>query len=286
VTRILKSILALGIAAALLFAFAACNNKPPEPTEPEIPQETTTELEPDTLDVVVTEDEETTAGEPDEGETTTEAEATTGVPKTKTEIIDYFNEAMRKIRADKPGYTNQERTIIDDTKISSSKGWINTIAPPIIRMAKGIWSNWTDPSVKAKGADHSGLRPIVDIQPAWVKSATCTESGSNYNIRISFVDERVRELPIKEEDTMHGKVIAAFTKGDIADGAGDVGVDISKFDSRYSGCYIDCSINKTTGAMVKMTTYNNAQVDLEAKVPVLGTLDASLPLAQERVYTF
>ena len=286
-TKLFKSILALGIAAALLFALAACNgNKAPETTDPEITEEITTELEPDTLDVASTEDEDTTEEEDTtEGETTTE-EATTGAPKTKEEIIDYFNAAMVKVRADKPGYTNQERTLIDDTKISSSKGWINTIAPPIIRMAKGIWSSWSDPSVKAKGTDHSGLRPVSDIQSAWVKSATCTESGGNYSIRLYLVDERVRELPINESDTMHGKAIACYTKGDITDGAGDVGVDISKFDCRYSGSYIDCTINKATGAMVKMNTYSNAQVDLEAKVPVLGTLDASLPLAQERMFTF
>ena len=289
--KLFKGLLALGIAAALLFAFTACKPDDPGPTEPDPTEETTTE--PDTIGVDITlDDDVTTTTEPETtteasqpGETTTE-EATTGVPKTKAEILDYFNAAMKKVRADKPGYTSQERTIIDDSKISSSKGWINTIAPPIIRMAKGIWSNWTDPSTKAKGADHSGLRPIVDIQPAWVKSATCTESGGNYSIRINLVDERVRELPVNEADTMHGKAIACFTKGDIADGAGDVGVDISQFDCLYSGSYITCTIDKATGTMVKMTTYNQAQVELEAKVPVLGTLDASLPLAQERVYTF
>jgi len=302
-----KRILALAIALSLSLMLFACNDKPEPPTEPltESTKEegipaAVTETDPDQITTAdetepgeeTTDDAETTTADEvstQPGETTTKAETTaaaTKKPETKAEILDYFNAAMRKVRSDKPGYTSQERTIIDDTKISSSKGWINTFAPPIIRMAKGLWSDWTDPSVKAKGADHSGLRPIVDIQPAWVKSATCTESGGAYNIRIYLVDERVRELPVNEADTMHGKVIACFTKGDITDGAGDVGVDISKFDCLYSGSYIDCTINKSTGAITKLTTYNQAQVDLEAKVPVLGTLDASLPLAQERVYTF
>ena len=300
-----KKVLALLAAMALLLAFTACGNKNDPVTEPDTTTAEDVQANATTEDTTTLEDDTSEGGETtDEAGTTTAEEASTqpgettvtevtttkalpaGKPSTTAEIIDYFNAAMRKVRADKPGYTSQERTIIDDTKISSSKGWLNTFAPPVIRAAKGLWSNWTDPSVKAKGSDHNGLRPIVDIQPAWVKSATCTESGSAYNIRIYLVDERVRELPVNEADTMHGKAIACFTKGDIADGAGDVGVDITRFDCLYSGSYIDCSINKSTGAITKLTTYNQAQVELEAKVPVLGTLDASLPLAQERVFTF
>ena len=59
--KLLKRLLALGVAAMLLFACAACNgNKPPEPTDPEISEEITTEPEPDTIDAASTEDEETT----------------------------------------------------------------------------------------------------------------------------------------------------------------------------------------------------------------------------------
>ena len=285
--KTLKRLLALGVAAMLLFACAACNGgKPPEPTDPEISEESTTE--PETIDVVVTEDEETTAEEDaTEDETTTEAEATTGVPKDKAEIVAYFNEAMAKVKADKPGYTFQERTHIDDTKISSSNRLLNTIAPPIVRAAKGAFSKWTDPSVKAKGADHSGLPPYAEVNPSWIKSATCTESGGNYIIRLNLVNENVPKLPHDNKTTIHGKVLdrGVFNWDAVMGGVEEIGmVDINEFACAYSGSYVEAVFNKTTGAAVKITTWTACQADVVAKVGF--TLDASVPLANESTYVF
>ena len=58
----------------------------------------------------------------------------------KAEIIAYVNGVMKKVRHDKPGYSFQERTIIDDTKISSASKLVDTLAPPVIRAAKSQWS--------------------------------------------------------------------------------------------------------------------------------------------------
>ena len=294
--KLLKSTLALCLAALLLFAFAACGNKP-EPIEPTTMDEITT-TEPETLDVVMTTGEDDTSEEPTTvdaatgeepstapGETTTEAATTlAGKPSTKAEIVAYVNGVMKKVREEKPGYTFQDRTHIDDSNITSSSGFIKTIAPPIIRMAKGAWSNWSDPSVKAKGADHSGVKPKVDFQDSWVKSATCTESGGNYVIRINLIDERVVSLPSDEKTTMHGKVLMAFTKSEIEDGAGTVGVQITKFDCLYTGSYVEMTVDKASGLPKKITAYTAEKVNLEAKLAV--TIDASLPLANEGVYTF
>ncbi|MDR1465227.1 MAG: hypothetical protein LBJ11_08025 [Oscillospiraceae bacterium] len=205
-------------------------------------------------------------------------------PKTKEEIINYFNKAMQQVKKAKPGYTEQARTVIDDKKVSSTNGFLNTVGPPIINMAKGAWSNWSDPDTHAKGSDHNGVRPKQDLQSAWVKSATCTVSGNTYKIHITLVDERVPKLPEDENSTMHGKVLMCHTKGEIADGAAKLGVNIQKFDALYSGSYIDCTVDKTTGAIKQMNTYVNCQVDLEAKFGF--TLPASLPLGSEKMYKF
>jgi len=307
----MKPILALIAALALLLALASCGKAPqPEVTQPdtttagEVPVGPATQPDTETTESGETSAEvpgETTTGEDGStqaGETTQEGESTkagatttkpapTSAPKkpaTKAEIVAYYNTALRKVKADKPGYTTQERTVIDSAKISSSSGFIKTVAPPVIRMAKGIWEKWTDPAVQEKGSDHSGMCPHIEVQPDWVKAASCTESNGIYYIRIYLIDERVRELPERQEDTMHGKLVSCFTKSQITDGAGSIGVDISKFDCLYSGSYIDCTVNKATGAMIKQTTHIEAQVDMVAKLGV--TLDASLPIAQERAYIF
>ena len=209
--KLLKSALILGLAALLLFTCAACKDDP-DPTE------TTTAIDPYALKTDVTTAEtgtsedisnteptsteitsaEVSTTKPAENSSvvtaTTETPATTEAnkkPGTKAEILAYINTAMQKLRGDKPGYTFTDRMIIDETKVSSENGFINTVAPTIIGMAKSAWANWSDPVVTAKGADHSKVPPKTDLQDNWIKSATCTESGANYVIRVNIVQERV-----------------------------------------------------------------------------------------------
>jgi len=300
--KLLKSTLALCLAALLLFACAACgNSNKPEPTEPEITDELTT-TEPETLDVVVTSGEDDTSEEPTAvdgttgeepstlpGETTTEAVTTlAGKPSTKAEIVAYFNTAVKKVKADKPGFVMNDRTHIDDQRIWISSTLLDAIAPGIIRMAKGAWSNWSDDRVTAKGANHDNFPPFADIQDSWIKSATCTENGNNYQIRLNLVDERVATLPKDNKGTIHGKVMdnGVHTTGSIQDGASDVGVTISKWDAQYSGSYINATINKNTGAMVQVTYYVDSLVDITVKVPIISAQDAKVPLATETRYVF
>ena len=288
--RLLRSILALGVAAALVFALAACKDKEPEITEPDTTVETTTE--PETIDVDITLEGETTTGpettEPTtlEGETT-EAEATTGVPKTKAEIVAYYNEAVTKLKEDKPGYTMHDRTIIDKDKITSSSGLLNGAIRLVFPMIQNLFTKWSDPSVKAKGADHGGFPPKGEIKPEWIKSATLTESGGNYRIKLTLVDENLPDLPDSTANTIHGKVIdrGVYDKSMVTDGVADIGgIDVTKFACKYSGCYIDATVNKATGAIVKVTTYTMAMTDVEVKVTLLGTLDATVPLGNETEY--
>ena len=282
--KLLKRLLALGVAAMLLFACAACNgNKQPEPTEPEFSEELTSE--PETLDAAVTDTTEETTEETSEGETTTEAETTTGVPKGKAEIIKYVNEVMNKVRETKPGYSFTEITHIDDKSITSSNGAIRTIAKGAVSISKGIWSKWTDPKVKKAGDDHDGVAPKVDLTSSMVKSASCNDSGGVYTIRISLVDERAPVLPEKESDLMHGRVISAMTKSQIEDGAGNIpGLTINKCDILYTGSYIQMTVNKATGLPTKIIAYVSEVMSLEAKLGF--TVDAGIPIANERVYTF
>ncbi|MDR1927938.1 MAG: hypothetical protein LBQ33_04795 [Oscillospiraceae bacterium] len=210
-------------------------------------------------------------------------------PTTTAEIVAYFNAAANKVKTAKPGYSHKARTIIDDKKVSSPNGFINTVAPPIINMAKGFWSDWSEPNVVAKGSNHndfpvSGQSWSSKLDPSWVKSATCTTQGSSYKIRIVLKDERVATLPTDQTKTKHGQVIKAFTKGEIADGASEMGVDISTFDCTYSGNYIEYTVDIATGNVKSATYYTSATVHLIAKYGL--TVDATLPLAQEHVYTF
>ena len=287
-TKLLKDTLAFGAAVLLLFACAACADGGPGPptAAPDTSEEITT-TEPDTLDAVLTTDEVETTGD-----AFTEAPTTLpGKPATKAEIVDYFNAAYKKVKREKPGYTFHERTVIDKDGISSSKSWLENVASLVLPMAEGAFSKWTDPAVTARGADHSNLPPYVDVNPKWIKSATCTESGGNYLIRLSLVDESVPVLPKDGRTTIHGKMLdrGVYNWDAVIGGIEQIPVikiEINTFACNYSGSYLDAIINKTTGAVVKVTTWTTCQANVEAKVPIFGTLDASVPLANESEYTF
>lgn len=294
--KLLKSVLAIGLAALLLFAFAACKKSdPPQPTTAGITDEITT-TEPETLDVAATTDfEETTEATVDgttaeapgtvPGETTTEAPTTmAGKPVSKAEIVAYVNAVMTNVRTAKPGYSMQEITHIDGDGITSSRNGIKTLAKGVVSLSKSFWSKWTDPKVKAKGDDHNGVNPKTDLQESWVKSASCSESGNTYTIRVNIIDERVTKLPENEKDTMHGKIMMAQTKGGIEDGAAQIGIKMSKAELFYSGSYILLTVNKATGLPSKITAYTNYKMDIVADL--FGGVDAVIPLANEKVFTF
>ena len=302
-----KKILALLAALALLLAFASCG-KAEDPTEaPTTTVEETEEVflttEPDTSET----EEDTAEGTTDavgvetttaeevsskESETATTAETTTkpaGKPGTKEEIVAYFNDAYKKVKTEKPGYTFHERTDIDKNKIKSSKSWLESVASLVMPIAESAFTKWSDPEVTAKGADHSGLPPYVDVDPKWLKSATCTENGGNYVIRLNLVDENVPVLPKDSRTTIHGKMLdrGVYNWDAVIGGTEQIPVikiEINTFACNYSGSYLDATINKTTGALVKVTTWTFCQAQVEVKVPIFGVLDASVPLGNESEY--
>ena len=286
--KLQKSVLALGAAALLLFACAACNGGSPEPTT--APETEVSTTEPETLEVVGTSEapvDGTTAGEPGTapGETTSDVLATLAVaPVTKAEIVAYVNGVMTNVRTVKPGYKMQEITHIDGDGITSSNGAVKIVGKGAVSLSKSLWSKWTDPNVKEKGADHGGVNPKTDLQESWVKSASCKESGNNYVIRVNIIDERVAKLPDNEKDTMHGKIMMAQTRGGIEDGAAQIGLKFSKVELLYSGSYIELTVNKATGLPTKITAYTNYKMDMVADL--LGGLDAVIPLANEKLFTF
>ena len=199
----------------------------------------------------------------------------------------YYNEAVTKLKADKPGYTMHDRTIIDKDKITSSSGLLSGAIRLVFPMIQNLFTKWSDPSVKARGSSHDGFPPKGEIKPEWIKSATCTESGGNYRIKLVVVDESLPDLPKSTANTIHGKVIdrGVYDQSMVTDGVADIGmIDVTKFSCKYSGCYIDATVNKATGAIVKVTTYTMAMTDVEVKVTVLGKLDATVPLGNETEY--
>ena len=228
-----------------------------------------------------------------EPETTTE-EPTTAAPQkpsTKAEIIAYFNESVNRVKAERPGYTWSDRVVIDRNSINCSNKLLDAVAPTILDAVKGIakFGVWQPQAPVARGADHtqfpvSGKSWASRLEPGFVKSATCTESGSSYQIKIVLRDEDVAVLPSDASTLRTGKVMNAWDAGLREDAkAAEPFVTITGFGTNYRDASVTCTIDKATGGL-KAITYVLSCI-FEVDVKQFGSAHASVMFGREETYT-
>ena len=207
----MKKILALLLAAGMIFALCACGNKTEEPTTTEIVEQSATETATEaagTDESTSAAPAESTSAAPGESTTaapdaTTEAasetttEAAAKKPETKEEIVEYFNKASNNIKTSAKSVTRNysKISLAGSTQLP---GWVNTVA----RVVGGADSFIDDQlSKNSKGAEtFTGAQikstyPVENesyaskLTPADVQSATCTENNGKYTITIKTVSD-------------------------------------------------------------------------------------------------
>jgi len=250
--------------------------------------------------VVVTEAEATaeepttelTTEEPATEEPTTE-ESTTAAPQrpsTKAEIVAYFNESANRVKAERPGYAWKDRVLIDRSAIQCSNRMLDALAPRVLRVVSPIakFGQWQPQKPVAKGTDHKGF-PVENqnwaskLEPGFVKSAICIESGGEYQINIILADEDVPTLPENPTILRTGKVMNAWDAELLEDAKmAEPFVSITNFGTNYRDCRITCAIDKTTGDL-KEITYTISCI-LEIDVKQFGKAHASVPFTREENY--
>jgi|GEM_PF-6653149 len=237
----------------------------------------------------ITTEEATAATEPP----TTE-EPTTAAPQkpaTKAEIVAYFNESVNRVKTERPGYTWSDRVIIDQDSIDCSNKLLDAVAPSVLSAVQGIakFGVWQPQPPVAKGADHtqfpvSGKSWASKLDPGFVKSATCTESGGSYQIKIVLMNEDVPVLPSDPATLRTGKVMNAWDAGLREDAkAAEPFVTITGFGTNYRDASVTCTIDKETGSL-KAITYVLSCI-FEVDVKQFGKAHASVSFGREETYT-
>ena len=201
----MKKILALLLAAALLFSFAACGKEETKPEETTTAAEDVidhgdhTHLAEDATEAV---EEDTTAapveGEteaaPVEGETEIAPEETTAVeestvpaaaPATADEIVKYYNDAVNKAYAARVGFSKERYT---DNETLNAGFLLKTFGDLIYSfMGIGAENKYTMEVTKGQWEDdvpHHYLRKST-LTTADITSATCTENNGKYTIKFN-----------------------------------------------------------------------------------------------------
>jgi hypothetical protein len=269
----------IGLAAALFIPLVACTHAP-EPYYEAVMLEITSKEEESTIVQITT-----------EYITTTEITTTTAAPTPRTvaEIVAFYNAAANRVKVDRPGYTQADRTHIDGNRVEVPRAF-RAIAPGIIRMTQNLWGSWTYLDPVPPGACHNdffaaGYSWSSRLQPAWVQSASLRQVGEEYHITIAMRDEHVPVLPADGATTRHGQVMKVFTTADITDGMDNLpGIAILTWDATYSGSYLQARVCSRTHNLLYVRFYVDATVD--AQIRTIGiTNNITLPIAQEYVFT-
>jgi len=299
----MKRILALMLAAALLPALAACNKSTPANETPEtgvttsapeetsgadestLPEETTMQEETSGADES-TLPEETTA--PDEETSKASETAKAKLPQTREEIVAYYNEAVNRVKTEKPGFTWTQQTFVSN--IASSSAVINWLAPQAMNF---VPLEVLEMEPAAKGADHNEqfnvrLKPWSSrLAPSMVSNATFVDKGTTYELRIDLKPEKRAALPNTESDHDHGKVFTVMTYSTIHDIIDPYAwlATMETFAPSYRDSWVKLTIDKETDRPVKaeyMLTY-----DLVAgvKPALLPVIEATATISMHEIYT-
>lgn len=281
-------LLALLLALSFVFTLAACGDEKKEPATTQANGETTTAAEVIDADTSTTGESSTGADESTEpSETVTGGETTDGTntvpstsatkpgkPTTIAEIVAYYNKAANNVRDSKASYSLTTTNIIG--KISSSSSGIEGLANRIVPMfdQKPTPSDKPEGEFPVKGQSYGSK-----LQPSAIQQANCVEKGSTYEITLKFKDEQLNDLPKDPSKTNHGKALNVLTAGQVYEQTDKFAfiIAIKSFVPKYSGSYIECTIDKSTGHMKEATFYHNTIATVTAK-PVIGSaITATVP---------
>lgn len=238
----------------------------------------------DGIDFSPSEQETTAEGDttvPD-GETTTNEQGAKA-PSTVAEIVAYYNAAANKVKVDKPGYTLTTTNVIGE--ITSSSGSIEWLAGQIVPRFS------TDPVVTTAPKGDNGKFPVKGqsygskLEPSSLKNATIIDKGTYYEIKMNFKDEKLSDLPKDITKTKHGQAFNVLSYDEVYNETDKFKAfaNIQSFAPTYSGSYIQCKIEKSTGNLLEAIYYCVNTSVIKAKA--LGAnIDANVPFGNKEAY--
>ncbi len=282
----MKKILAILLAAALLFSFAACGKE-------ETPETTTTTAaveEIDTTAAPVEEDttaapvEEDTTAAPVEGETTAAPDAETTVaeettlpaaPATTEEIIALYNKTINDAYAAKVGFNKERYT---DKETLNAGFLLKTFGDLIYSfMGIGAENKYTMDVTKGQwesDVPHHYLRKST-LSASDVTKATCTENNGKYTIALDVKPgsskasktEKFNNSPIDKCGICVGDADKSYfdhkTAPVIYSAIGEV-LSSAVIEESYSNAKIVAVIDVATGHLVSLTVEFDIDVVIDA----------------------
>ena len=290
-----KKILAILLAAAMLFAFAACGDKTNEETTTTTAAEEITEAPIEETTAAPVED--TSAADATEApseavsEDASEAESTTAaanaMPEGKEAIVEYYNTAINNAKkSSKSIHSNYMKHAVAG-EITGIPKALDSIGQSLIKDNMGEDDSkkdvtWTSAADKNAYFPVEGENYASKLTAADVKSATVTEKNGKWEIKITTVADPRSEgyshskghapkafnavLPGIIDGYIPGVVKSMFSVGTVATG--------------YPSSTVKVTVDPATGNV----THANYMLYWTLYIPLSGT-DVVLPFSTENDYT-
>ncbi len=211
-------------------------------------------------------------------------------PETPAEIAAYYNAAANKVKKESPKYDLVITNIIGN--ITSSSKFINGLIKQIVPMFSTDPANFNQDN--AQSSANTGI-PVYKqnyggkVEASSLKSATCVDKGSYYEITMKFKDEKLSALPTQAQvpNTRHGQAFNMLTK-EIVDNETVKFKAIAKLDTfapTYHDSYVVARIEKATGRMLYTELECRNTSDVVAKI-VGASLDVSVEFGNNQKFTY
>jgi len=296
----MKRILVLLLALAMAFTvFAACGKTPEiEPTEPVINTEDyTTEAPPETdppeettVPGEETEPTDETTTEAPADEPTSEGETTTTVaavadPTTmnKTQLIQYYNDAVNLVRSGKPGYTRVEVLKINSFKSSLAGGILDGLLTSVVKSLMPGDPKTSTKNKNADNVDHFFIEQAAsNVGVNDVTSITAKKEGANYVITLTLGNE---VNPAKKGASKYSRVFFVQTRREVLDDLANNGLTADEANATltYNSGKSVITVNDK-GQIIKAS--QGFHVDAAAKQAKLSMFTFDLVADQQSDWTY
>ena len=282
-----KILIFITIASIVILTFTACGSKTGTDTEtvPEQTEEAVTKLSAEEVTeeaASVPDSTEASETEPEtnaEGETEGESEAPQETPSSIEDIVAFYNTAVNKVKPQAKSITRTYHHVNIPTDSLELPSAIQGIGESAIKQfVKGSDEPeyWTTKEDFNLGFPVGGTDYSSKMTPDMVKSATCTDNGKTYTVKIVLKDVSIVNPKKGQGYAGVFNTVSASTFDDINIPT----VTFEKVSIRGINGSIKCTIDKETQRVTDITFENTDILDLSVKV-AFSNLHAKMNLVAE-----
>jgi len=182
----------------------------------------------------------------------------------QAEQLAYFNLVANRVRAEKPGFKQRERSLIGGMYTSSAS--MQRLMESILSMTSGLFSEWTQSAVAAGQSNEdfflSKNTNASDLRPEDIVSISCEKVGGNWMIDL-LVQEETNPAP--GLDSANARIADILTRESLLVGMEEVGISADPADItvRHFNGFARVTVN-TLGQVIVATNGYQAEVQIDS----------------------